>query len=104
MAIYLTYLITYLTIGRGAYLALGLSSNKLHKKETFLMYQKISALLLIALAILCYLSKEKTLFYLTLINLVLLFFFYLQPTPRTTKKISIAFIVINIAFLIFNFI
>jgi len=102
--IYLLLCLFYVLALRGAYLALGRGGKKLAKWESFLLYQKLSAIVLIILfAISLYLGLSK-ICYLALVNLLLLFFFYLQPTPRITKIISIVFVILNLGFLLWNFI
>lgn len=100
--VYLSVLVYYLLLVRAAFLAVGFTSKKVFKAETFLLYQKLSLLFVVASLVLsCYFSTSFLI--LNTINLILLFAFYLQPTPRTTRKISIIFIVLNIAFYIYYF-
>ncbi|MFH1855402.1 MAG: hypothetical protein ABH810_03300 [bacterium] len=100
--VYLTVLVYCLLLARAAFLAVGYSSLKIFKTETFLFYQKLSFVLIIASLVLSFFFSTSFLI-LNIVNLALLFAFYLQPTPRTTKNISIVFTGLNIAFYVYYF-
>jgi len=102
--IYTLLIISYLVVARGAFLAVGKASRKIGVWESFLFYQKVSAVLFIALALISYFYDVRIILYLSLVNLLLVGLFYIQPTPRTTKSIAVFFIVINILTLLWRFI
>jgi hypothetical protein len=84
---------------RAALFALGKKTKKIFKFDTLENQQKLTGLIFVAASILCAIFNVKWFFYLGLIDLILTFLFYLQPTARTTKMILRIFLVINILFL-----
>jgi len=83
---------------RASFLAQGKVKTKLFRSETFLLEQKITAVLYSLGAIVWFLMDFKYLGYLFLANLIVTFLFYLQPTPRTTKKLLYIFLFLNAVF------
>jgi len=85
---------------RASSLAQGKVKTKFFAGETFLLEQKIIVSLYSIGAVVWFLMDFKYLGYLFLTNLIVTFLFYLQPTPRTTKKLLYIFILLNIIFAI----
>lgn len=84
---------------RAALFALGKKTKKIFKFDTLENQQKLTGLIFISMCIVCAIFSARWFFYLGLIDLILTFLFYLQPTARTTKTILRIFILINILFL-----
>lgn len=85
---------------RSSLLAAGKINKKLFKNESFLLGQKI-CLAIFALGLALSITfRQKIFIYLNSINLIYLFLFYLQPTPRTTKMILNIFILTNILLIV----
>lgn len=84
---------------RASFMAQGKSKTKLFKRESFLLEQKICGAVVVAAIVLSALSNRQYFTYLSIVNAIILALFYLQPTPRTTKKLNIMFILINAIFL-----
>ena len=83
---------------RSSLQAIGRVKKKLFEKDGFLLGQQIIACLLALQAALAFIFSQKIIAYGAIANLIIDFLFYLQPTPRTTKKILWVFIILNIIF------
>ena len=88
---------------RSSFLAQGKSFTKIAKKESFLLWQKTIGVLL-GIGFILSIVFYRTFFpYLFAANLLILFLFYLQPTPRTTRALLWIFILTNIALALIYF-
>jgi len=91
----LTWVLGIVVFIRGAQLTQGTKRRKIFKSESPIFYQKLMALLFVTMAIVAFFILQKFFAYTALINLLITAMFYLQPTPRTTKKLFYAFAIIN---------
>jgi hypothetical protein len=86
---------SFLIYFRASSLAQGKKIKKLFTKEGFLFWQK-SLAIYIALWITYFIIAENIFYWFMTIALVLDGLFYLQPTPRTTKKLLVAYTIFSI--------
>ncbi|MDH4358615.1 MAG: hypothetical protein OEV37_01540 [Candidatus Berkelbacteria bacterium] len=100
LSLWLLAIIIYI---RASLLATGTWTKKLFKQEGFLLWQKLSAVILTLSAIYALLAGVKFLAIPFAINLIFNFLFYLQPTPRTTKLLLKLFTISNLILLIIYF-
>lgn len=96
--LFIIWLIATIIYLRASFLAQGKIKTKLFNNETFLIEQKIVAIFYAIGALACFLVKLEYFGYLFVANLIITFLFYLQPTPRTTKKLLHIFILLNFIF------
>lgn len=83
---------------RASQLAKGQGVRKIFKKESFLLNQQISATVFLLGLINAIIAQNKYSIYLFAVNLLILSLFYLQPTPRTTRKLLWLFMLANAIF------
>lgn len=95
----LLWIIGFVVFERAAALAKGKVKSRLFEQESFLLEQKICTVIFLLGLISSVVIRSDYLIYLFLVNLIITSLFYLQPTPRTTKKLEIIFILANIMFL-----
>jgi len=98
--IYFIYALFLLLFLWANFLAQGKVRQVLH--ISFQILQAICAILLFALIILILFSKLYLLLSFTILNLIILAMFYLQPTPRISKYLLYFFLVVNLTFIIIN--
>ena len=94
--IWVVCLIVYV---RASLLAWGGAKSKLFKNEGFLFWQKIIAIICALSALGTFVFGLSIFGYVFLANFIINALFYLQPTPRTTKKLFYAFVLMNLIFL-----
>ena len=92
----LTVLSGALMFYRASRLAQGKKSKLIFKSESFLFWQKLMAIYFAAVSVYYLLLGTKYLYWFFWMNLIFDGLFYLQPTPRTTKKLFIGFVILNI--------
>jgi len=80
---------------RASSLAEGKKIKKLFTGENFLIWQKVLALYLVAI-IVYFVLINNYLYWFMIIALIIDGFFYLQPTPRTTKKLLFCYIILSV--------
>lgn len=103
----IVYLLAVLMFLRSTLFALGKKLKKITRLDTLENQQKLTGLVFIVVCILAELYRSTWFLFLGLINLLLTFTFYLQPTARTTKTILKIFSLVNILFIaiiIYNYI
>jgi len=88
-------LVGFLVFYRASAFAQGKKLNKLFIFESFLFWQKFLAIYFTAASIYYLLIGEKYFYWFFWANLIIDGLFYLQPTPRTTRKLLIGFIILN---------
>lgn len=88
---------------RASNLAQGQKSKMIFKSESFLFWQKTMAVYFVAVSAYYLLTGEKYFYWFFGANLIIDGLFYLQPTPRTTRKLFTGFIILNILILLVIF-
>jgi len=101
IAIFAIWVIGIIIYFRASYQAEGRVKSKLTNADNFITWQKFLALIFVVGEILSLISGQISFIYLFAANLFILFLFYLQPTPRTTKKVLWVFILINVIFALY---
>jgi hypothetical protein len=82
---------------RASKLAIGEHHKKFYK-ESFLFWQKTLALSYGLLFFVSLFQDKNYLTYVFELNTVIVFLFYLQPTPRISKMLMRAFMIMNLIF------
>jgi len=72
---------------------------KVLKNTSFLFWQRILGVILAAALALSIIYSQKFYLYLFSVNLLVLLFFYLQPTPRISRYLLCLFLAVNLIFL-----
>jgi hypothetical protein len=96
LIIWIAAILVYL---RSSALAIG-NAKRAFAFETFLLGQQVSAFLSLAALVLSIIAKNNTAIVANIINLLYIFLFYLQPTPRITKILLKLFVATNIILLV----
>lgn len=94
------YIIYFIAMLRGIYLAMGRAGVKIFR-ENFLFWQAIA----LAACILLFVAGWAGTFLktITICSALLLAGFYLQPTPRTSRKILILLVILSAVVLAFSY-
>jgi len=98
LVLWLLGIVIYL---RASLQAQGKIRTKLFAKDAFLLGQQVVAILSFAQLIVGLIFNQTIIAYSAIANLILTFLFYLQPTPRTTRKVTWLFIITNVIFALF---
>jgi len=88
-------LVGFLMFYRASTLAQGKKLKKFFVFESFLFWQKFLAIYFTAVSIYYLAIGDKYFYWFFWSNLIIDGLFYLQPTPRTSQKLLIGYIILN---------
>lgn len=86
---------------RASTFAQGKKLKKFFTVENCLFWQKFLAIYFVVVSIYYLAIDEKYFYWFFISNLIIDGLFYLQPTPRTTRKLLIGYIILNFMALLF---